>query len=330
MSKGGGTTVQQAQLTPEQKEQIAAQTKFFTQTIQPTYERGVKGAEEIYSRFAPGQLAAGQNQARVALQAQEALGGTGESALRTGVSGLQSLFDPNYERTQVMSALAPAQAQYMQNMANQQAQFGGTGQLGSARQALAAGQTAGQAAAAQMQAAAGVQQQIAAQRAQAANQLAAIGASNIGQALGAAGSAVSASMLPQQLYNQYASVIFGTPSASYSPDFRGTQGYTTSKDEYGFNPMGVLGLGANTIGGGLFGSMMAKSDRRLKENITKIKTVDGVPVYRFSYKGEPGIYQGTMAQDLLKDSRYRSAVHWHEDGYYMVDYARLPVGVLEE
>jgi len=330
MSKGGGTTVQQATLTLEQKEQIAAQTKFFTETIKPTYERGVRGAEEIYSQFAPGQLAAGQNLGRIAQQAQESLGGTGESALRTGVGGLQSLFDKDYERTQIMSALMPAQAQYMQNMANQQAQFGGAGQLGSARQALAAGQAAGATQAAQMQAAAGIQQQIAAQRAQAANQLASIGASNIGQALGAAGQQVSASMLPQQLYNQYASVIFGAPAASYTPDFRGTQGYTASRDEYGFNPMGVLGLGSNSIGGGLFGSMMAKSDRRLKEAIVKIKTVDGIPVYKFRYKGEPGIYQGTMAQDLLRDSRYRHAVHRHKEGYFMVDYGQLPAGVREE
>jgi hypothetical protein len=54
--------------------------------------------------------------------------------------------------------------------------------------------------------------------------LASFGQGGIGQALGAAGAGVTAAMTPQQLYNQYASVIFGTPSASYTPDFRGTQG----------------------------------------------------------------------------------------------------------
>jgi hypothetical protein len=39
-------------------------------------------------------------------------------------------------------------------------------------------------------------------------------------------------MTPQQLYNQYASVIFGTPAASYNPDFRGTQGTTTNTTGY--------------------------------------------------------------------------------------------------
>ena len=55
----------------------------------------------------------------------------------------------------------------------------------------------------------------------------------IGQALGAAGQAVGAAMTPQQLYNQYASVIFGTPSAAYNPNFAGTQGMTTSGLQFG-------------------------------------------------------------------------------------------------
>jgi len=221
--KGGGSTSTQVELSPEQKAQIAAQTKFFTDTIAPTYNQAVLGATDLYNKNAGGVSAASQNQARVARQAQETLGGTGESALRTGISGLQSLFNPDYERTQIQAALMPAQAQYAQNVANQDAAFGATGNMGSAREALAGRQLAGSTQAAQMQAAANIQQQIAAQRAGVGTQLAQLGQGGIGQALGAAGNAVSASMVPQQLYNQYASVIFGTPSGSYNPDFRGTQ-----------------------------------------------------------------------------------------------------------
>jgi hypothetical protein len=36
------------------------------------------------------------------------------------------------------------------------------------------------------------------------------------------------------LYNQYASVIFGTPAASYNPDFRGTIGSTTTTNQTGY------------------------------------------------------------------------------------------------
>jgi hypothetical protein len=116
----------------------------------------------------------------------------------------------------------------LQNTANQAALFGGAGQLGSARQALADEQLAAATQAAQMQTAAQVQRDIAAQRMGVGSTLAQLGAGNLGQALGAAGNAVSAAMTPQQLYNQYASVIFGTPAAAYNPDFRGTQGSSST------------------------------------------------------------------------------------------------------
>jgi len=236
MSKS--TTTANAVLTPEQRAQIAAQTEFFTKTIAPTYTGAVRGATDIYNRAAGGVANAAQNQAEMAYQAQQALGGTGESALRTGITGLQTLFDPNYERAQIMAALAPAQAQYEQNLEMQQRAFGGAGGLGSARQALAERALAGSTQAAQMQTAANLQSQIAQQRAAVAGQLAALGQGGIGQALGAAGNAVTASMVPQDLYNKYASVIFGTPAASYNPDFRGTQGNVENK--LSISPQGIL------------------------------------------------------------------------------------------
>jgi len=232
MGKGGGTTVQTPEMTPEQRQQIQAQTEFFTGTIAPTYQNAVKGATDLYNQGAAGVTNAAQNLAGTASQAQETLGGTGESALRTGISGLENLFGNDYEQQQLQAALAPAQAQYQQNLAGLSAGFGGAGQIGSARQALANTQLAGTAQAAQQQAAAGVLKDIAAQRLAAGQSLAQLGQGGIGQALGAAGQQVTAAMTPQQLYNQYSSVIFGTPAASYNPDFRGTQGSTTSSTNY--------------------------------------------------------------------------------------------------
>ena len=134
-----------------------------------------------------------------------------------------------------MAAMGPAQQQYQQNIANQKAQFGGTGNLGSAREALAGQQLAGQAQSQQAATAAQIQNQVAQQRAGAASTLANVGQGGIGQALGAAGQQVSAAMTPQQLYNQYASVIFGTPAASYNPDFRGTASISETGSKMGFN-----------------------------------------------------------------------------------------------
>ena len=232
MGKGGGTTYQTATLTPEQQEQIKAQTDFFKQTVQPTYQEAIKGAESLYNQEAPGISAAAQNLAGQASQAQEVLGRTGQSAVQTGISGLENLFGGDYEQRQMAAAMSPAQAQYAQNMQNQAAQFGGAGQLGSSRAALAAAQTAGQTQAAQMQAGAQMENQIAQQRLAASQALTGAGQAGLGQALGAAGQGITAAMTPQQLYNQYSSVIFGTPSGSWNPNFAGTQGMTGGSTNY--------------------------------------------------------------------------------------------------
>ena len=241
MSFGKSSSTTTPTLTDEQKAQIKAQTDFCTGTIAPTYTGAVRGATDVYNQNIGGVVNAAQNLAGTAGQAQQALGETGESALRTGIGGLQSLFSPDYERNQIMSALGPAQAQYGQNLAAQQAQFGGTGNLGSARQALAGQQLAGSNAALQAKTAADIQAQVAAQRAGVGTTLAQLGQGGIGQALGAAGQQVSAAMTPQQLYNQYASVIFGTPASSYNPDFRGTQSSTTTGSKFGFDTANMFG-----------------------------------------------------------------------------------------
>jgi len=235
MSFGKGSTTVTPELTPEQKEMLKAQTQFFTGTIKPTYETAVRGATDVYNLNQPGVNYAAQNLAGTAGQAQQVLGETGESALRTGMMGLQNLFTPEYEARQLQAALQPAQAQYMQNIAAQNAQFGGAGQMGSARQALANRATAGATQAAQMKAATDLESQIAAQRLAAGQALIGAGQGGIGQALGAAGTQVQAAFTPTQLYNQYASLLFGAPQGSYLPQFAGTQGSTTDRMNFGFN-----------------------------------------------------------------------------------------------
>jgi hypothetical protein len=233
MSFGKSSSYTTPQLTQEQKDQIAAQTGFFTGTIAPTYQEAVRGATELYNVNAPGVLNAAQNQAGVARQAQEALGSTGESALRTGITGLESIFNPNYEANQISAALAPAQQQFQQNVTNLRSQFGGAGNLGSARQALAERQLAGQAQAQQASTAAQIQRDVAQQRLAAGQSLAGLGQGGLGQAMGAAGQVVTAAMTPQDLFNKYAGVIFGTPSAAYNPNFAGTQGQSQTGMNFG-------------------------------------------------------------------------------------------------
>jgi hypothetical protein len=235
MSFGKSSNYQTPELSAEQKAQVEAQNKFFTETLAPAYREAVAGAGQIKNWAMPGVMEAAQNQAGVARQAQQALGETGESALRTGISGLQSLFDPNYEANQIMAAMRPAQQQYQQNLTGQQMTFGGTGNLGSARQALAERQLAGQTQAAQMQAATEAQRNIMGQRMAAAGTLAQLGQQGMGQAVNAAGVPITAQMAPQSLYNQYASVLFGTPAAAYN---LGPYGQSGGSMNFGMKFMG--------------------------------------------------------------------------------------------
>jgi hypothetical protein len=234
--KSSGSTQYIPSLSPEQNADIAAKTKFFTSTVGPQYEQFFKGASNLYNQSAGGVNAAAQNLAGTAAQAQQALGGTGESALRTGIYGLENAFNPQYEAQQLQAAMMPAQAQYAQNVANQRAAFGGTGNLGSARQALADRQLAGATQAAQMQTAAQVARDIQAGRLGAANQLAQLGQGGLGQAIGAAQQGVNAAMNPMNVYALYGQTLGLTPGGTYTPNFAGTQGYTANQSgsKFGF------------------------------------------------------------------------------------------------
>lgn len=232
-SSGSSTTI--PTLSPEQNAMIAAQTGLYTGTVGPAYQQAVTGATNLYNNTAGGVTNAAQNLAGTAGQAQNVLGSTGESALKTGISGLENLYSPDYEAQQLQAALQPGQAQYAQNIANQSAQFGGAGQIGSARQALAGQQTAGMTQATQMNAAAGVENQIAQQRMAAGQSLIGAGQAGLGGAQAAAQNQVNAAMQPQALYNQYANVLFGTPSQSWNPNFSGTQGQTTNGSNQNYN-----------------------------------------------------------------------------------------------
>ena len=232
--KSSGSSTMIPTLSPEQNAQIAAQTGLFTSTIAPAYQTAVTGATDLYNLSAPGVTNAAQNLAGTANQAQTVLGSTGESALTSGINALQNLVSPEYQQAQINAALLPGQQQYAQNIAAQRAQFGGAGMLGSSRQALAERQTAGTAQAAQQTAAAQVLKDIAQQQFAAGSQLGQFGQAGLGGAQTAAQNQIAASMAPQTLYNQYAATLFGTPAASYNPDFRNTQGKTVTEEGFKF------------------------------------------------------------------------------------------------
>ena len=183
----------------------------------------------------------------------------GQNLASAGTQGLMSLFSPNYKTEQIQAALQPAREAAREAQAGQNAMYGAAGGLGSSRMALAdrnlssLNQQRMQSAAAQTSAA------VEAQRQQAANTLlgtgtqalsqsgnlygnlltaglgaGATGANIIGQAVDTSGKAIGYAQSPIDLYNKYASVVYGTPQASTTANFGGTQGSTTSSSGKGF------------------------------------------------------------------------------------------------
>lgn len=74
--------------------------------------------------------------------------------------------------------------------------------------------------------------------------------------------------------------------------------------------VGALGMGA-----------MMMSDRRVKDDIKRVGTLDnGLPVYTFRYKGDDRVQMGVMAQDVLDVKP--EAVEMR-NGILHVDYARI-------
>ena len=53
IGKSGGSSTTIPTLSPEQNAQIAAQTGFFTGTVEPTYQQAVTGATNLYNQEQP-------------------------------------------------------------------------------------------------------------------------------------------------------------------------------------------------------------------------------------------------------------------------------------
>jgi hypothetical protein len=227
--KSSGTSTTIPTLSPQQNAMIAAQTGLFTGTVAPNYQAATQGATNLYNAESGGVANAANNLAGVSNQVQNVEGSLGQTALNTGINSLSNLAGPEYQKQQLAAALAPGEAQYQTNLANLNNQFGGAGQMGSARNQYAATNLAGTARQQQDIAAAQVLKDISNQQLTAGQALTGAGQTALTGAQAAAQNQITAAMTPQQLYNQYASVLFGTPQAAYNPNFSGTQSTTTNQ-----------------------------------------------------------------------------------------------------
>lgn len=233
MGFGKSSGSSQVQMTPEQKELLRAQTDFLTQTAFPAYQSTVGGAGNVYNMVNPATTQAAQTAMDVGQRtgSLQELGGAG--AYVQGLTGLSSLFSPEYKQQQIRAAMQPATEEIREQMGQQAALFGGAGALGSSRQALASQNLASLSQARLGNIAAQVSAGVESQRQAAANSLLGAGQQGLAGAQQAAASRIGYAGTPQDVYAKYASVVYGTPQQSTTPSFQGTQGQTTSGKGYG-------------------------------------------------------------------------------------------------
>lgn len=232
--KSSGAQTTTVQMTPEQQDILKTQGQALKNTFLPAYQNTIAGAQTAYNQANPAATQAAQTAMNVAGQTGQLQQQVGTGSLLSGVQGLQSLFSPQYERGQVQAALQAGRESARESQAGQNAMYGAAGGLGGSRMALADKNLASLNAQRQATAAAGAQAQVQANKAAAANQLASIGQSALTGAQQSAASRIGYAQAPQDVYSKYASVIYGVPQASTTPNFQGTQGQTSSGSSKGF------------------------------------------------------------------------------------------------
>ena len=308
MGIGGGKSSgsQQAVTTQEQKDLLKAQTGFLTGTAFPAYQNTLGMAKDVYGQVNPAAIGTANTALNVAGQTGATQQAAGTAGTQLGMAGLASLFGPQYKEQQVQAALQAGRESARESQAGQNAMYGAAGGLGSSRMALADRNLRSLNEQRQATAAASAAAGVEANRAAAANQLATLGGQQLTGANQAAAARIGYAQTPQDVLAKYASVIYGTPQASTTPNFTGTQGSTGSSKSGGF--------GANL------------SDFNAKQDIQKIGVLsNGINLYKYQYKPEfrdqwgHGMQVGVIAQEV--ELVMPEAVIDQGNGYKAVDYS---------
>ena len=101
---------------------------------------------------------------------------------------------------------------------------------------------------------------------------------------------------------------------------------------FGHSAGNAGGGGHGSQGGAGFGAgvsyipnqQVVQSDRRLKHDVETIGQLpNGLKLYSYSYLGSDERFAGVMAQELLLDPRFASAVQQDADGLMRVDYTSI-------
>ena len=232
--KSSGSQSNQVQLTPEQKETLQIQNKALKETFLPAYQETVTGAKDVYGRISPAVTNAANTAMGVAGRSGALQEAVGAGSLATGTAGLAGLFDPQYEQQQVDAALQAGRESGRELVNQQVAGYGAAGGLGSSRAALADANLASLQEQRQATAAAEARAKVQANKASAAGALISAGQTGLTNAQQAAASRVNLAASPQDVYSKYASVVFGVPQGSTTPNYAGTQSSIGSGSSKGF------------------------------------------------------------------------------------------------
>ena len=234
MGGGKGSSSSTPEITPEQRQLISAQTGFLTGTAFPAYQNTIGMAKDVYGRVSPAATTAAQTAIDVSGRAGALQEAGGAQSYVQGLQGLTSLFSPEYKEQQIQASLQPAREEIREQIGSQNAMFGGAGGAGSTRAALArenlrqlGEQRMGSVVA---QTSAGIEER----RQKAAESLLGAGQAGLTAAQQSAASRIGYAQTPQDILSKYASVIYGTPQASTTPSFQGTQGQKTTSKGVGF------------------------------------------------------------------------------------------------
>lgn len=234
MGGGKGSSSTQVQMTPEQREQIALQTKAMRETFLPAYEKTVKGAQDVYGQISPAITKAAQTGMDVAGRAGALQEAVGSGSYLRGTEGLSKLFGDKYKTEQIQAALQPAREEIREQVGSQNALFGGAGGGTGARYALARENLSQLGEQRLATAAAGASADVENRRQKAAEALMSSGQTALTAAQEAAGRRIGFAGAPQDAYSKYASIVYGVPQASTATNFAGTQGQKASSKGFGF------------------------------------------------------------------------------------------------
>lgn len=332
------TTTQQVQIPPEvlaryenvnQRAQQVAETPFqrytgeFVAPLSPTQQYGIQ------------QTVASAQLAQPYYQAATQLGLTGAQGIRPGALDPGAYMNP-YTQAVVQATLNPLQQQQRQQLSQQQSEAIRSGAFGGDRGGLQRAALMGQQAMGTAQAIAPLYERGYAQALQTAQQQQGL-ALSAEQANRAARAATAQQLAgfgtgAQQAAQAGAQGIIGAGTleqqtrqalnAALLQQFQQERGYPFQVAQFLAN----IAYGApypttttTTQPMGLFGAL---SDRRAKKDIKRVgKTDDGMPIYKYKYKGDPSglTHMGLMAQDVEKEKPEAVGL---AGGYKTVDYDR--------